>query len=137
VPNYYFTQAKLPNPATFPLYMLRFEQGVDLSLHSNTPRNKYPADWDELAIFIKYLANRRCEHCDHPHSVKGAYVLTVHHLDLFKSNCLYSNLVALCQRCHLYVQARYRNDQIWLFDDFIPTWAKARSIIANPQRPTS
>lgn len=33
-------------------------------------------------------------------------ILTVHHLDGNKSNCVWWNLLALCQRCHLQVQTR-------------------------------
>jgi hypothetical protein len=33
-------------------------------------------------------------------------ILTVHHLDGDKSNCVWWNLLPLCQRCHLQVQTR-------------------------------
>lgn len=33
-------------------------------------------------------------------------ILTVHHLDGDKGNCLWWNLAALCQRCHLTIQGR-------------------------------
>lgn len=33
-------------------------------------------------------------------------ILTVHHLDGDKANCVWWNLLALCQRCHLQIQAR-------------------------------
>ncbi len=33
-------------------------------------------------------------------------ILTVHHLSGDKSDCHWSNLLALCQRCHLTIQAR-------------------------------
>lgn len=33
-------------------------------------------------------------------------VATVHHLDGNKANCVWWNLLAVCQRCHLHVQAR-------------------------------
>ena len=50
-------------------------------------------------------------------------VLTVHHLDLNKSNCAWWNLVALCQRCHLQIQHKIVMERYWMFDHsswFIP-----------------
>lgn len=35
-------------------------------------------------------------------------ILTVHHLDGDKANCMWWNLVALCQRCHLTIQGRVK-----------------------------
>jgi hypothetical protein len=54
--------------------------------------------------------------CGHHHDPENGYMLTVHHLDLNKSNCRWWNLAALCQRCHLHVQGRVRLDQPWMFD---------------------
>jgi hypothetical protein len=42
-------------------------------------------------------------------------VLTVHHLDEVKSNLQSWNLAALCQRCHLRIQARVKFYQLWPF----------------------
>ncbi len=69
--------------------------------------NAYPANWPAIAADIKNRAGWRCEHCDHPHDTPTGYMLTVHHLDGDKSNCSYANLVALCQRCHLRIQAQF------------------------------
>lgn len=41
---------------------------------------------------------------------------TVHHLDGNKSNCTWWNLLALCQRCHLNVQARVNPQQPYMLD---------------------
>lgn len=41
--------------------------------------------------------------------------LTVHHLDGDKSNSRWWNLLALCQACHLSVQARVIPERPWLF----------------------
>jgi len=54
--------------------------------------------------------------CDHPHEVATGYVLTVHHLDLDPSNCRWWNLAALCQRCHLRIQAKVVMERPWLFE---------------------
>lgn len=42
-------------------------------------------------------------------------MLTVHHLDLDKSNCAWWNLAALCQRCHLTIQSKVVMARIWMF----------------------
>ena len=67
--------------------------------------NDYPADWPEIAQHIKDRAGWRCQHCDHPHDPQSGRTLTVHHLDGAPGNCADDNLVALCQKCHLHVQA--------------------------------
>lgn len=40
-------------------------------------------------------------------------ILTVHHLDGVKANLRWWNLVSLCQRCHLQVQAKVKLDRPW------------------------
>ncbi|MCP3903133.1 MAG: HNH endonuclease [Planctomycetes bacterium] len=68
--------------------------------------SEYPQDWPEIAESVKDAAQWRCIRCEHPHDPATGYCLTVHHLDGNKSNCRWWNLTALCQRCHLSVQAR-------------------------------
>ncbi|HVT74560.1 MAG TPA: hypothetical protein VHD61_15610 [Lacunisphaera sp.] len=41
---------------------------------------------------------------------------TVHHLDGNKSNCRWWNLLALCQRCHLTIQARVNPHQPYILE---------------------
>ena len=65
----------------------------------------YPADWDRIAFAIKADARWRCVRCFHPNDPAAGYSLGVHHLDGDKGNCQRWNLPALCQRCHLHVQA--------------------------------
>ena len=86
--------------------------------------NSYPLDWSCIAWNIKTEAGWCCEHCGHPHDIPSGYMLTVHHLDMNKGNCAYENLVALCQRCHLRIQARYHPNQMWLW--LRPTWVTVR-----------
>lgn len=50
-------------------------------------------------------------------------LLTVHHADLNKSNCHWRNLMALCQACHLSVQARVNLDRPWVMVEH-SEWAK-------------
>ena len=86
----------------------------------------YPANWSTIAAEIKDKANWHCEHCHHPHDVPAGYMLTVHHLNGLKSDCRFQNLVALCQRCHLRIQAKYHPKQLWLICK--PVWAEIRGL---------
>ena len=62
-------------------------------------------DWAIIAYQVKRAAHNRCERCGAPNT-QGSY-LTVHHLDGNRANNHPANLVALCQKCHLHVQARF------------------------------
>jgi 5-methylcytosine-specific restriction endonuclease McrA len=77
--------------------------------------NEYPKNWNEIALEIKCAANFECENCGHFDERESGYALTVHHLDRNKANCDPSNLVALCQRCHLHFQNIDLLNQLWLF----------------------
>lgn len=81
---------------------------------------EYPEDWNEIALGVKCAANFECEHCGHFHDPVAGYTLTVHHLDADPANNDLSNLVALCQRCHLRFQNTDLKKQGWLFG--IPKW---------------
>ena len=76
----------------------------------------YPPDWAEIAKRVKEAAGWRCVRCRHYHDVEAHYVLTVHHLDMDKSNCADWNLAALCQRCHLSVQGRVDFTQQYMLE---------------------
>lgn len=76
----------------------------------------YPPNWKEIARSVKDDAGWQCIRCQHPHDVASGHVLTVHHLDGDKANCRWWNLTALCQRCHLHIQAKVRMDQVWPFE---------------------
>lgn len=83
----------------------------------------YPAAWPAIARAVKAAGGWRCVRCGHPHETPSRRadcdrhcrhkddarqrVLTVHHLDGDKANCAAWNLAALCQVCHLFVQAVY------------------------------
>jgi len=85
----------------------------------------YPPDWEEIARRVKERAGWRCEHCGHPHDPVAGYTLTVHHLDGNPVNCSPENLVALCQRCHLRIQATWRPGQL-VMDFARPAWMESR-----------
>lgn len=75
---------------------------------------EYPSDWKEIAFRVKTEAGWCCVRCNHPDDPKAGHMLTVHHLDMDKSNCVWFNLLALCQRCHLSIQARVVLERPWL-----------------------
>lgn len=54
------------------------------------------------------------EHCTHERDRK-LRVLTVHHLDGHKANDAWWNLLALCQVCHLQIQAKLIPERPFLF----------------------
>lgn len=74
----------------------------------------YPPDWPQIAQAVKEAAGWCCVRCGHPHDIGAGYMLTVHHLDLDKSNCRWWNTVALCQRCHLPIQGKVDMDRHWV-----------------------
>jgi 5-methylcytosine-specific restriction endonuclease McrA len=69
-------------------------------------RGEYPSEWKEIALACKQRADWTCIRCSHAHDIPAGYMLTVHHFNGDKSNCQWWNLLALCQRCHLSIQAR-------------------------------
>jgi len=81
-----------------------------------TEDNEYPDNWKEIATKIKEHSEWKCIRCGHEHDTKNGYMLTVHHLDGVKGNCEWWNLTALCQRCHLSVQARVVMERPWIFE---------------------
>lgn len=87
------------------------------------PFGEYPPDWKEIAHAVKEEAGWVCIRCSHPHDPSAGYTLTVHHLDGNKGNCQWWNLTALCQRCHLRIQAKVIMERPWLLPHsawFIP-----------------
>lgn len=75
----------------------------------------YPDNWASIAQGVKVAAGWKCVRCRHQHDTESGHVLTVHHLDMNKANCEWWNLAALCQRCHLKIQARVDMKQGFLF----------------------
>lgn len=76
-------------------------------------KSLYPKNWKELSFQVRCEAGQICEICDAknglPHPVtKSKVVLTVHHLDFNPGNNLRYNLIALCQRCHIRLDAKWK-----------------------------
>lgn len=76
---------------------------------------RYPPNWKEISMACKQAAGFKCVRCGHAHDPQTGYTLTVHHLDMDPSNCEWWNLAALCQRCHLSIQARVIMERHWLY----------------------
>lgn len=76
---------------------------------------KYSRDWKEVAKRVKVEAGWRCIRCDVAHG-HVPNVLTTHHFDGNKSNNAWWNLMALCQRCHLSIQARVDPEQPYMYE---------------------
>lgn len=79
-------------------------------------KNEYPDNWDEIAERVKSEAGWRCVRCTASHDPESGYCLTVHHIDMDKSNCEWWNLAALCQRCHLQIQSKVIIEQYYMFE---------------------
>lgn len=77
---------------------------------------EYPPDWPQIARQAKEEAGWCCIRCGHPHDTKSGHMLTVHHLDLDKSNCRWWNIAALCQRCHLRIQGKVIMERVWMLE---------------------
>ena len=78
-------------------------------------RGEYPDDWPAMAQLVKQEAGNTCARCGTAHDPGGGYTMTVHHFDGDKANCARWNLMPLCQRCHLSVQARVNPERPLMF----------------------
>lgn len=72
-------------------------------------RALYPKDWDKISQRIKEARGFECEGCGQQgnivsNDVRGNNYLTVHHKDYNPGNNDPSNLMVLCQKCHLKLQ---------------------------------
>lgn len=75
-------------------------------------RKRYPANWKDIRKDILKRADNKCEFCGiENYAIRengSKVVLTIAHLDHTPENCDYSNLRALCQRCHNRYDAKHR-----------------------------
>lgn len=80
---------------------------------SKEKQKLYPKNWKEISQWVRIRAGNKCELCEvHNHTerpVTGTIiVLTVHHQDFNPKNNEFWNLIALCQRCHLRLDKRWK-----------------------------
>lgn len=126
-----------PIDGEFWMYVRRHLAKRDLSIYDDTIAGNYPKDWETIAAYIKHLANGHCEHCGSRTTLDTATQHSVMHLDKGRSNCHYTNLVALCDTCMMYLCALPLPIGVYSFDDeFIPAWAKKRGLV-SPESSTS
>lgn len=87
--------------------------------------NTYNADGKEKRRAAREAAGNKCVRCGSP-SVPGK-ILTTHHFDGDKSNDRWRNLLALCQVCHLQVQAKVDPEVPWFLEhsDWIKPYVAA------------
>lgn len=101
---------------------------------------EYAENRKEIHDAVRAAAGDRCVRCFHPkgdtpservlcdercrHQLDGKMrILTVHHLNGRKDDNRWWNTLALCQSCHLSVQARVIPERPWLFSHspwFVP-----------------
>lgn len=105
--------------------------------------NDYTPEWKSGAIqaSIREQAGHMCEHCgmrfNRDTNIATSAINkngkpcigTVHHIDGNKANMDWCNLVYVCQRCHLHIQALWKPGgvlpaQWWP----VPEWIKSRNL---------
>lgn len=69
-------------------------------------RGEYASNWPEISANTKDAAGWACVRCRTAHNPSSGHTLTVHHFDGDRCNNEPWNLMALCQRCHLRIQAK-------------------------------
>ena len=76
-------------------------------------KERYPANWKQIAREAKEAAAWRCQHCgmqcrqpDEPFDTHRR-TLTVHHINHQPEDCRRENLIALCSGCHLRADAQW------------------------------
>ena len=73
----------------------------------------YPKNWKEISQWTVINAGNKCEVFDaenhKPHPItKSRVILTVHHCDFNPRNNESYNLYALCQRCHIRLDKKFK-----------------------------
>lgn len=76
--------------------------------------NDYNDDGQAKRREARERAGNKCIRCGSP-SVPGR-ILTTHHFDGDKANDAWWNLLALCQVCHLQIQAKVDPHQPYMFE---------------------
>ncbi len=78
--------------------------------------NNYANNQADIHKALKDKWGWKCERCGHAHDPLHGYALTVHHLDMDKSNNADWNLACLCQRCHLHIQGKVIMSRPYMFE---------------------
>lgn len=103
----------------------------------------YPEAWKNgtIQIYIRERAEHQCEHCGMAFDIGTNLATearnadgkpsigTVHHINGDKSDCSYENLVYVCQKCHLHIQALWQpGDYLPIVWDDVPQWIIKRDL---------
>ena len=84
--------------------------------HMRRHKSKYPPRWKGIATKIKEKAGWKCQKCGYKPSGTAGDTLGVHHINGDTRDNKDSNLIALCQPCHLKeerkLQARWDREDI-------------------------
>lgn len=84
-------------------------------------RNRYPDNWDDIALAVKEKALWRCRKCCTQclrpgegdrltRSERAVKTLTVHHANFTPEDNRLENLIPLCAPCHLSMHQRRRGN---------------------------
>ena len=83
---------------------------------SKVNKSRYPANWAFISADIRFnRAGNRCEKCGIQNGSISPIThkkisLSVHHKDHQPENNDYSNLIALCNRCHIKEDAKHHKE---------------------------
>lgn len=100
------------HPHESPKERIQCNLQCDLSKHIETQKMYYKIDSSSPRERNKAYSFFNLDYWPH----QRQRVLTVHHLDNNKSNCEWWNLTALCQVCHLQIQAKVIMERPFMFD---------------------
>ncbi|MDZ4877721.1 MAG: hypothetical protein CLLPBCKN_007156 [Chroococcidiopsis cubana SAG 39.79] len=87
-------------------------------------RQRYPQNWNQIALSVKQAAGWRCQHCqqiclrpgEKPDSLARSewtlITLSVHHANFTPEDNQPENLIPLCTPCHLALHATARRKNV-------------------------
>jgi len=87
-------------------------------------RQRYPQNWNQIALSVKNAAAWRCQHCRRlclrpgskpPHITRSEWTiatLSVHHANFTPEDNQLENLIPLCTPCHLALHARAKRSNV-------------------------
>ena len=87
-------------------------------------RQRYPKNWNEIALIAKQTVGWRCQHCqrlclrpgekpsDLTRSEWTKVTLSVHHADFMPESNNAENLIPLCTPCHIALHGRTKRSNV-------------------------
>lgn len=94
-------------------------------------RGLYPENWTEVTVWLKGRVDRHCEVCGEKFNGEPGRCLTVHHLDLDRSNNRHWNLIVVCYGCkdgleNSFIMELITVKKLLLNELILPEWLKWR-----------